>query len=157
MSDNFQLPAAWSDATILDGLDILPSAEKVRLKGVPFLVTNVRFQRSTTSDANICYVDIETIDGEKLTFTDASTGVAAQIQEHLTAIGKDAAIESGDDTPVRLVAPKGLRVSEYEVDVVRSDGKVMGKRPVKTFYLTVSGTRTAPAKPAATAKRSSTR
>lgn len=144
---------AWDSADQLDGLDIL---DKAQLIDVPFRITGVQFSESNTG-ALIAYIDAEKQDGEEFTFLDSSTGVKAQLTAYLTGRGLDACVESGDYQELSLVAPNGLRVSEYDVPERSPNGQeIRGKfRKAKTFYLTTSGRRNArkSAPAAAPAKR----
>jgi hypothetical protein len=155
------LPASWQNADILDGLDI---EDKSKLIGIPFLITGCQF-KPNNDGVSICYVDGEYADGSGFTFTDASTGVRAQLVAYLTERKVDHVIDTQDYAPFRLVVPNGLRVSEYDRPI-RTTGPVtaqaMRQQPqkVKTYYLTTSGRRagredaqkTAPKTPATRAK-----
>jgi len=82
-------------------------------------------------------VDAEYASGERFTFNDSSTGVRAQAVEYLKTRGRDAAVDTGDKVPVRLVIPRGLRVSEFDVDVQERNRTVTKK--ARTYYFTTSG------------------
>ncbi len=126
------LPAAWNDATALEGVDLVAKQELI---GVPFLITAVWFE-TNKSGVEYSYVEAEHADGTPFTFNDSSTGVRAQLIEHLERIGKGDAREDGTVLPLRLVVPRGLRVSEFEVTDERRRTKM-----AKTFYLTTAGVR----------------
>lgn len=130
-----QLPAAWSNETALDGLELVAKQELV---GVPFLITAVWFETSKTG-VEYVYLEAETVNKEYVTFNDSSTGVRAQVIEHLERIGKADVKDDGSVYPLRLVIPRGLRVSEFEVRDDRGRMKM-----AKTFYLTTSGERRGP-------------
>jgi hypothetical protein len=126
------IPAAWNDAEILDGMEIV---DKATLKGVPFLVTGLTF-RTNDKRVNFVYVDGERADGSTFTFNDSSSGVRAQLVSYLAERGLSDAVDSGETVPVRIVAPLGVRVSEYDTE----DDNGRPKRG-KTYYLTTSGKR----------------
>lgn len=119
-----------SDVEILDGLDLLDKAELVDR---PFLIQSVWFE---TGQRNIEYVYVqgEFEDGTEFTFNDSSSGVNKQIESHLA--GKEIKPELGQVVPLRLVIPRGLRFSEYDVRDDRGRDK-----KAKTYYLTTSGKR----------------
>ena len=132
-------PASWGEVEVLDGLDV---TDKSKLLGVTFRVIGVEFHLND-KNINIAYVDVETIEGEKFTITDSSTGIHAQIRAHLTMKEKDYAIESGEYVTLNLAVPNGLRVSEYPVAVRLPNGQPhpTQKQMAKTYYLTTSGKR----------------
>ncbi len=135
------LPTDWSDAEVLEGLDIL---DKSQLVGVPLRITGCIFQPSNQG-VSICYIDAEREDGYAFTFLDSSTGVRAQLVKRLTEKGLDAAVQTGEYVELNLVAPNGLRLSTYMIDEKGPNGQPLrGKqREAKTYYLTTSGRRTA--------------
>ena len=129
------LPTAWNTSDQLDGLDLVDKAELV---GKPFRITGVSFETNQRGVSYV-YVDAEDADGEGFTFNDSSSGVRAQIVQHLTKTGQDAVIDQpGDVLTLSLVIPRGLRVSEYEVKDERGKAKT-----ARTYYLTTSGKRAA--------------
>lgn len=140
----------WHDADQLDGLDIL---DKSHLVDEPFRIFSVRFIENKDGIRRV-EIDAEKLSGETFTFQDSSTGVKTQIEQYLASKGLDAAIDSGEPVDISLVAPNGLRVSEYEVPERGANGQeIRGRfRKAKTYYLTTSGRRT-PVKAAATPKR----
>ncbi len=140
------MPNAWANETALDGVDIVAKQELV---GVPMLITAVWFE---TNERGVQYVYVEAEDGNAtaFTFNDSSSGVRAQIIEHLDRLGKADVVETGEVYPLRLVIPRGLRVSEFEVKDERNRIKL-----AKTFYLTTSGTRRG--EPAAAPAKKTTR
>lgn len=141
---------AWDYADQLDGLDLL---DKSQLLDIPFRITSVRFVEGNNGIRRV-EVDAEKRDGETFTFQDSSTGVKTQIEQFLAAKGLDAAIETGEPIEMNLVAPNGLRVSEYQVPERGPNGQeIRGRfRQAKTYYLTTSGRR-APVKATPAAKR----
>lgn len=158
MSD-YNLPAAWNASPVLDGLDL---TDKKELIGVPFRILGVSYRTLSQSQARQVQVDVETADGRKLTFGDASTGVKEQISGYLTSIKKDHVIEMDDeylelDDSEKLVIPNGLRISEWEREIRRPNGTLASTTKAYTYYLTTNGQRkgqaSAPA-PKATRARS---
>lgn len=131
-TSNPNLPAGWSDADQLDGLELV---DKATLIAIPFRITSVYFETNTRG-VEYVYVDGETQDGGGFTFNDSSTGVRAQIITHLKQKGLDAAVDSGEVVPLNLVIPRGLRASEFDV----TDDRGRPKR-ARTYYLTTSGKR----------------
>jgi hypothetical protein len=127
---------AWDSADQLDGLDLI---DKSNLIDIPFRITGLYFQENN-SGVSICYIDGERQDRSTFTFSDSSTGVRAQLVQYLTSKGLDAVVETGDYQEISLVAPSGLRVSEYEIGDRGRPGKT---RMAKTYYLTTSGRRAA--------------
>lgn len=123
-------PTAWDDADQIEGFDL---HDKADLVGKPFRVFGVQFY---TSKEGVRYarLSVETIDRGALQFQDSSsTGVAFQISEYLAEKGYGAAIDSGELVRVNLVAPRGLRMSEY-------DREVRGRTvKAQTYYLTAKG------------------
>lgn len=124
---------AWGtgEAEVMAGVDLKDKAE---LEGVPFCMTGFKF---TVNAQNIGYVYVEAEfepGGARFMFNDASTGVRAQVDAYFAA--KEVKVELDKWYDVKIVAPRGLRVSRYEA----MDGR--GK-PVqaKTYYVTTSGTR----------------
>lgn len=129
MSEN-TLPAQWNTGEMLDGLDL---TDKSELVGTPFRIMSVMF-RSNKNGVEIVEVDAELTDGTMVTFNDSSsTGVREQIADYLTTKGTQ--ITAGEIYEISLVIPRGLRVSNYTIEV---RGK---ERPATTYYLTTSGLR----------------
>jgi hypothetical protein len=112
-------------------VDLLDKAELI---GVPFLLTGIKWTINDR-DIIIVWVEGEREDHSTFTFTDTSTGVRAQIEAYaaVKGISTDA---NGDWHDVRLIAPKGLRVSTYTVKDERQKD-----REARTYYLTTSGKR----------------
>jgi len=125
-------PDAWQDAEVIEGVDLVDKAE---LLGKAFLITSVEFTENAQG-VNFVYVSAEDVDGTRFQFNDSSTGVRQQIAHKLTLTGRDAAIESGGQVDLRLIAPRGLRVSEYAVKD-RTTGKM---KTARTYYLTTVDT-----------------
>lgn len=148
------LPRDWQTDEILDGLELVDKAE---LLGNPFRITGCRFELNA-NNVSLCYIDAQRIDGTGFTFQDSSTGVRAQLVKYLNDKGLDAGIETGEYIEFVLVAPNGLRKSDYETPARTPSGAVIpGKvRQGTTYYLTTSGKRsTGPVKstPKAAASR----
>lgn len=139
MANANTVPGNWSNDDVVEGLDILDKAELVN---VPFRINGCVFT-TNNDNVSICYIDAENASGYEFTFIDSSTGVRAQIVKYLTDKGLDAGIESGEYIEFKLVAPQGLRLSEYEVPVRGTNGQaIAGKnRMARTYYLTANGTR----------------
>lgn len=129
---------AWGiEVETLAGVDVLPKTE---LLDVPFIITGVKL---TANDKGTEFVWIEgrRIDKTTFTFNDSSSGVRAQVLALLTEKGLDVAtLDVWIDLAVPVLVPKGLRVSEYPVDVLNQRNQ-METKMVKTFYLTTSGER----------------
>jgi hypothetical protein len=121
---------AWGEVDVLEGADLLDKSELI---GVPFLITGVK-TTINSNDVITDWVEGEREDGTSFTFTDSSTGVKAQLDAYLAAKGQGGTIDEWVD--VRLVAPKGLRVSKYTIKDER--GK---PRDAQTYYLTTNGRR----------------
>lgn len=117
-----------SDVDILDGLELVDKAELV---GKPFLIESVWFQTGARA-VEYVYVQGQYENGAQFTFNDSSSGVYAQVESYLSLKGHKP--EIGQPVPIRLVIPKGLRYSEYEVKDDRGREK-----KAKTYYLTTSG------------------
>lgn len=128
----------WDSADVLDGLDVLDKAELI---DVPFLITGV-YTKTNARGIHFVWVDGQFRDGRPFTFNDSSsTGVRAQILDYLDK--KGLSLTSDEDyAEIRLRAPNGLRLSEYDSDVVINGQVIPGrKQRSKTYYLTVSGKR----------------
>lgn len=132
-----RLPEAWSGIAQLDGLELVAKDE---LLGDPFLINTVWF---TTNDKGVSfvYVEAERPNGQRFNFNDSSTGVRAQIVEYLTQRGHDHIVDTGEEFPMALVIPRGLRKSEFDA-VVEENGRKVTKK-ARVFYLTTSGKRAA--------------
>ena len=127
------LPAAWiaDEAWEVEGSNIV---DKSRLVDVPFFITALSF-RISASDVQIVYVDIEQIDGTTATFTDASTGVRAQLDAMWHAkTGEEPNYTTTEEwCKARIIVRNGLRVSEY-----LPEGR---REKARTYYLTSNGQR----------------
>lgn len=121
----------WADADILEGTDV---TDKANLIEIPFLITGVKFSVNGR-DLSMCWAEAEYGDGTKFTFVDSSTGVHAQLSTYVTnKLGKTPDLDVWND--VRLIAPRGLRVSNYQITDERNK-----TREASTYYLTTSGQR----------------
>lgn len=116
------------DVEILDGLEIRDKAELIDRA---FLIESVWFQEGARA-VEYVYVQAQFENGEAFTFNDSSSGVYKQIESYLTLKGHKP--EIGQVVPLRLVIPRGLRFSQYEVVDERNRPKM-----AKTYYLTTSG------------------
>jgi hypothetical protein len=85
-------------------------------------------------DVAYVYVEGEQEDGTTFTFNDSSSGVRDQLEKFLAGMGKAELLDEWVD--VSIVAPKGLRVSEYPVKDERGR-----ERMSKTYYITTAGRR----------------
>lgn len=130
-SDSKPVTPWGSDVDILDGLELLDKAELVDR---PFLIEGVWFETGARA-VEYVYVQGQLENGRQFTFNDSSSGVFRQIESYLLTKGHKP--EIGQTVPVRLVIPKGLRFSEYEVRDERGREK-----KAKTYYLTTSGKKT---------------
>lgn len=129
--DEPRVVTQWgSDVEILDGLDLLDKAE---LLDRPFMIESVWFE-SGQRNVEYVYVQGQFENGDGFTFNDSSSGVYKQLESYLNS--KESKPEIGQVVPVRLVIPRGLRVSEYMVQDDRGREKKS-----KTYYLTTSGKR----------------
>jgi hypothetical protein len=132
LTDN-GLTTQWHDgsaAVMLDGMDLV---DKAQLVGVKFRITGVK-QTVGARDVAYVYVEGEQEDGTTFTFNDSSSGVRDQLEKFLAGMGKAELLDEWVD--VSIVAPKGLRVSEYPVKDERGR-----ERMSKTYYITTAGRR----------------
>lgn len=128
-----ELTTQWVDgtaATMLEGMDLVDKAELV---GVKFRITGVK-QTIGARDIAYVYVEGEREDGTPFNFNDSSSGVREQLEGVLKRMGKADVLDEWVD--VSIVAPKGLRVSEYEVKDERNRARMS-----KTYYITTAGRR----------------
>lgn len=145
ISTQQNLPAAWSDAEVMDGLELV---DKASLVGKPFLITAIQFTETVrqSDDAIISYVYVDAVDKDDnpFSFNDSSSGVRSQLVEFARSKGWADIVETHEVKPVRLVAPNGLRVSEYDQEVNDPRTGRPTVRRARTFYLTTSGKRVQP-------------
>jgi hypothetical protein len=121
---------AGPDADFIGGADLRDKAELV---GVPFKITGVYFTKNERG-IEYAYVEAEDAAGEEFDFNDSSTtGIRHQLTTYLTLKGVEYAYD-GTIYDVNIVAPKGLRVSTYDVTDARNQIKT-----AKTYYLTSGG------------------
>lgn len=136
--DSFSSLLAGAD--YVEGYRLATCAELV---GKPFVITGVRFNPGVGASGFFVSCEAVTADNEPVIFNDGSTGIYRQIVAYLTGKGEvdpGPGEESGpsgtcrwdnpltkwvspknadkvakdNGFPVRLVAPRGLRVSEYD-------------------------------------------
>lgn len=129
---NIDVPAQWADATVLDGVDLI---DKTALVGTPFLITGAKFTVNAR-DITMVWVEGELSNGDTFTFNDSSTGVLAEMSEYVKRVnnGETPALDAWTD--LRVICPRGLRVSHYTVKDERNKD-----RAASTYYLTKSGRR----------------
>lgn len=120
----------WADADVLDGADV---RDKSELLEVPFLLTAVRESVNDKGIA-ITWAEGEDLHGKGFVINDTSTGVRAQLHDYLNGKGMTM---SEEWQTIRLVAPRGLRISRFKV--TDHTGR---ERDAATYYLTTSGART---------------
>ncbi len=124
------------------------TAIKEDLVDVPLFIIEYEFGRDAESGRELVFIRAmaETKRGRlKLTFTDASTGIFAQLKELAEITGKKGKARRGG-----ILVPHGLRFSEYlyssdlsravsekEAYELREQGKTVEK--AKTFYLDTRG------------------
>lgn len=125
-------PAFGSDAAVLAGVRV---TDKMDLVGEPFIITGVKLTRNEERDYETIFVECLLPSTEKVTFTDSSTGVLAQLKNYAIAAKIGLALDEWAD--MRLFIANGLRFSDYEVN----DKKTGKDRRVKTFYLSTNGER----------------
>ena len=109
------------------GFDVLPTADKARLVGVPFVILSWKF--SEGDNGEFVSAEIVTRANEKLIINDGSTGIRAQLKR--VALSR---LERGaDDASSRanLLVSKGLTVSRYQY----ADDKTGELRSAETYYL----------------------
>lgn len=123
------VPTAFQGFDVIEGFDPI---DKATLVGQPFGITGVRFR---TNDRSVVFAELEVVDaaGEQFGLSDSSTGIKQQIAEYMESKGLSVSGNT-DWQDVKLFVPRGLRVSEYEVN----DGPAKGKK-AKTYYLTTAG------------------
>lgn len=94
--------------------------DKMTLVNRPFVI--VRYGVHASENGEFATIHCVTTDGEKWIVNDGSTGIAAQLKQIHENLGRVA--------PLRV--PRGLRVSEYDVEIKGQ------KQKAKTFYLNTS-------------------
>lgn len=134
-TNNKTTATTWDDAETLTGLDV---EDKPNLIGVPHLITGYKFTYNEARRISYVWCEYElTPGGERKVYNDSSaTGVRFKMEElHLKKTGKPFELDTWYD--IRLLAPKGLRRSEF-------DAKDERGRDVKgqAFYLTTPGSGT---------------
>lgn len=127
----------WDDAEALAGLNLV---EKSTLLGTPFLITGYKFTYNESRKISYVYCEFElTPNGPRQMFNDSSAnGVRLDMEEYHNAKHEGDfprfVLDQWYDT--RLLAPQGLRVSEFPAKDERGRD-VQGR----AFYLTKSGGR----------------
>lgn len=106
-----------------DGFTLLDERGKDNLVGVPFVVIAFNLNESKQYGGNtFASVRLITKDNKRLVFNDGGTGIVPFLQDFLKKTGRN----------YGLIAQRGLRVSEYEVEV---NGKTI---EAKTYYFDTS-------------------
>lgn len=120
----------WDNADVIGGRDLLDKSELV---GVEFLITGLRFERSTRNGVKFVYVTAERRDGTEFEFNDSSNyGVRRQLTQYLEKKGIEPNYDNPDEVhQVNILVPRGLRVSEFEVKDDRGRTK-----DARIYYLT---------------------
>ena len=116
----------------IEGQDIV---DKASLVGVPLTITGLSFRKGSRG-VDYVYCEFEKDGGDSGVFNDSSsTGIKAQILGLLlTKTGEDPEFTTDEKwMDVRILVPKGLRVSEYI-----PEGR---KEKARTYYLAASGRR----------------
>lgn len=137
MVDAPSLPDSWSAVDNVDGEDLVNKAELV---DVPFMITALWFTENERG-ISFVYVEAERTDGTWFTFNDSSTGVREQLVNHLKNRQLDAAVDTGDVLNIEIVCPRGLRFSEFDVQVENPQTRRLETKKARTFYLTTAGRR----------------
>lgn len=107
-----------------DGFELVPTPEKTRLVGVPFVIVDYSFAQGDNGE--FATMRIVTKRDEKLIVNDGSTGIRDQLHQ-LDAAGIDGVI----------LVERGLRVSEYTVELPNPKTGELEPSKAKTFYLAV--------------------
>lgn len=124
---------AWGTGTEeLQGLDLVDKAELV---GKPFMITAVWFEQNQR-DVDYVYVEGVHTGGDTFCFNDSSKGVKVQIEQYLSNKGIAPKPLGEVHEGLKLVIPRGLRVSQFTVLDERGREK-----QAKTYYLTTNGKR----------------
>jgi hypothetical protein len=129
MTTTPDITSVWGeDVEFIGGVDLRDKAELVN---VEFLVTAVRFEKNARG-VEYAYVTATTRAGETFEFNDSSnSGVRAQLTTYFERKEIAVSYESGEVHEVKILAPRGLRLSTYEVTDLRGKPKM-----AKTYYLT---------------------
>lgn len=111
--------------------------DKGELVDVPFVITQVYFR---VNDSGVSYACVTGINesNEVFDFIDSSsTGVRQQLIEYLHDVRGIQSVGMSDGVihHVQLFAPRGLRVSEFEVNTNKGAGKPVIKF-AKAYYIT---------------------
>jgi len=121
--------AFGSDAQVIE---VQAQNDKTELLGVPFIIREA-WLHMNAAGVEFLYMNVETEnDGNKTIADSSTTGVKAQVLDQLrklNVIADDFTTETGK-VPASLFAPRGLRVSEYDVTDRRGKNK-----KAKTFYV----------------------
>jgi len=121
--------AFGSDAQVIE---VQEQHDKAELIGVPFIIREAWLE-ITGQGVEYLFMKVETEnDGTKVVKDSSTTGVKVQVMEELSKVlnlTEPFTVETGKLTSA-LFAPRGLRVSEY--DVVDRRGKT---KKAKTYYI----------------------
>jgi hypothetical protein len=115
-----------SDAQIIE---VQAQNDKAELLAVPFIIREA-WLHMNASGVEFLYLTVETEnDGFKTIADSSTTGVKAQVLG-LNGFPTDFTVESEKLTGLKFFAPRGLRVSEYQV----TDNRGKSKK-AKTYYV----------------------
>jgi hypothetical protein len=117
-----QLQELMSTGTVahIQDIDDVVKVEKETLVGKPFVITGWRYNPEG-SLGDFMFVKITTMDNERRSFVDGSTGIKDQLRTYEAKLGKQ----------VPIYVPKGLRVSNYTYH-----DEISGKDiPATTYYI----------------------
>lgn len=131
---NGKFPAAWGDMAGVESFGGHNPTDKADLIGVPFLVIGAEFEKNENRDYDVAWIYALDVNGTEFEFSDASTGVRETIRDEFEKREKPATPETGY-LAFRMLAPRGLRVSEFTA-VDQATGK---KRAAQTYYFAGSG------------------
>jgi hypothetical protein len=131
------IPRDWANADQLDGYDFVNKGELI---GSPFKINSAEFYHNANG-VHFVNIEAEDIARKPFAFNDSSTGVRQQLLDYLTTrLGHEPG--EGIVYPMDLVAPQGLRTSEYGIGKdnrpVSADSPLAVRKAV-TYYLTTSG------------------
>lgn len=131
------LPKEWQTSDQLNGYDFVDKAE---LLNEPFRITSVEFY-ANAHGIHFANVQAEYRTKIPFAFNDSSTtGVRAQLLDYVAKVAGE--VVDGTVYAVSLVAPRGLRLSEFGVTkdgtTVQADDP-RSVRKGKSHYLTTSG------------------